>query len=152
MIGPTGVGKTEISPPPRQAGARRRSSRWRRPSSPRSATSAATSIQIIRDLAEAAVALTARARSDAEDARRRPHHAAEERVLDALLPPPSNLGEASTHRESENGAARQVFRQKLRTKAELDDTEIELEGDVLGAAGRCRRLGPPGMPASSPAS
>ena len=139
MIGPTGVGKTEI--------ARRLAKLANAPFVKVEATKF-TEVgyvgrdvdSIIRELADVAVKLTreqaiAKMRGKAEDA-------AEERILDALLPPPSNFGEASTHRESENGAARQVFRKKLR-EGRLDDTEIELKMNV--APPTMSVMGPPGM-------
>ncbi|WP_293001308.1 ATP-dependent protease ATPase subunit HslU [Nevskia sp.] len=139
MIGPTGVGKTEI--------ARRLAKLANAPFVKVEATKF-TEVgyvgrdvdSIIRELADVAVKLTreqaiAKMRTKAEDA-------AEERVLDALLPPPSNFGEASTHRETENGAARQVFRKKLR-EGKLDDTEIELK--LAATPPSMQVMGPPGM-------
>ncbi|GAC1633903.1 MAG: HslU--HslV peptidase ATPase subunit [Nevskia sp.] len=139
MIGPTGVGKTEI--------ARRLAKLANAPFVKVEATKF-TEVgyvgrdvdSIIRELADVAVKMTreqavVRVRAKAEDA-------AEERVLDALLPPPSNFGEASTQREGENGAARQVFRKKLR-EGRLDDTEIELK--LAAAPPQMQVMGPPGM-------
>ncbi|WP_293389277.1 ATP-dependent protease ATPase subunit HslU [Nevskia sp.] len=139
MIGPTGVGKTEI--------ARRLAKLANAPFVKVEATKF-TEVgyvgrdvdSIIRELADVAVKLTrdqAIARVQAKA-----HDAAEERVLDALLPPPSNFGEASSHRENENGAARQVFRKRLR-EGKLDDTEIELKLAV--APPPMQVMGPPGM-------
>jgi ATP-dependent HslUV protease ATP-binding subunit HslU len=139
MIGPTGVGKTEI--------ARRLAKLANAPFVKVEATKF-TEVgyvgrdvdSIIRELADAAVKMTREQamqlqRSKAEDA-------AEERVLDALLPPPSNFGEASQHRESESGAARQVFRKRLR-EGKLDDTEIEVKLSATPA--QMQIMGPPGM-------
>ncbi|MDM7457401.1 MAG: ATP-dependent protease ATPase subunit HslU [Tepidimonas sp.] len=117
MIGPTGVGKTEI--------ARRLAKLAHAPFIKVEATKF-TEVgyvgkdvdSIIRDLADVAVKLTrevalARVRTRAEDA-------AEERILDALLPPPRD-GDAER-----DGPARQVFRKKLR-EGQIDDREIEIE-------------------------
>ena len=139
MIGPTGVGKTEI--------ARRLAKLANAPFVKVEATKF-TEVgyvgrdvdSIIRELADVAVKLT---RDQAiAGVQTKAHDAAEERVLDALLPPPSNFGEASTHRESENGAARQVFRKRLR-EGRLDDTEIELK--LSAAPPTMQIMGPPGM-------
>jgi ATP-dependent HslUV protease ATP-binding subunit HslU len=117
MIGPTGVGKTEI--------ARRLAKLANAPFIKVEATKF-TEVgyvgkdvdSIIRDLADIAVkqareAAMVRVRERAEDA-------AEERILDALLPPP-RLGEP----ERDSGT-RQIFRKKLREGA-LDDKEIDIE-------------------------
>ena len=139
MIGPTGVGKTEI--------ARRLAKLANAPFVKVEATKF-TEVgyvgrdvdSIIRELADVAVKMTReqavqRVRVKAEDA-------AEERILDALLPPPTNFGEASSQREAENGAARQVFRKRLR-EGKLDDTEIELK--VAATPPPLQVMGPPGM-------
>ena len=139
MIGPTGVGKTEI--------ARRLAKLANAPFVKVEATKF-TEVgyvgkdvdTIIRDLVEAAMKqtreqATKRVRDKAEAA-------AEERVLDALVPPPKDFGEASENRQTESGAARQVFRKRLREK-KLDDTEIEIK--LSGAAPNVSLMGPPGM-------
>jgi ATP-dependent HslUV protease ATP-binding subunit HslU len=139
MIGPTGVGKTEI--------ARRLAKLADAPFVKVEATKF-TEVgyvgrdvdSIIRELADAAVKLTRekavqRVQAKAADA-------AEERVLDALLPKPTDFGEASSQRESENGAARQVFRKKLR-EGKLDETEIELK--LASTPAQMQIMGPPGM-------
>ena len=139
MIGPTGVGKTEI--------ARRLAKLANAPFVKVEATKF-TEVgyvgkdvdTIIRDLVEAAVKLTR------EQAQRRVTDkaaaAAEERVLDALVPPPKDFGEASDSRQNENGAARQVFRKRLR-EGKLDDTEIEIK--LSSAPPNVSLMGPPGM-------
>ncbi|WP_235587516.1 ATP-dependent protease ATPase subunit HslU [Tepidimonas taiwanensis] len=117
MIGPTGVGKTEI--------ARRLAKLANAPFIKVEATKF-TEVgyvgkdvdSIIRDLADIAVKQTreaamARVRTRAEDA-------AEDRILDALLPPPRD-GEVDR-----DSAARQAFRKKLR-EGQLDDKEIDIE-------------------------
>jgi len=140
MIGPTGVGKTEI--------ARRLANLANAPFVKVEATKF-TEVgyvgrdvdAIVRDLADAAVKqareqATARVRARAE-------LAAEERVLDALLPPPKDFGEPSPARQSENTAARQVFRKQLREGA-LADKEIEIR--LATPSTRLEIMGPPGMP------
>ena len=139
MIGPTGVGKTEI--------ARRLAKLANAPFVKVEATKF-TEVgyvgkdvdTIIRDLVEAAVKQTRE--QAARRVRDKAEAAAEERVLDALLPPPKDFGEASENRQTENGAARQVFRKRLREK-KLDDTEIEIK--LSGAAPHVSLMGPPGM-------
>ena len=133
MIGPTGVGKTEI--------ARRLAKLADAPFLKIEATKF-TEVgyvgrdvdSIIRDLTEAAVKLLrekemARQRHKAEDA-------AEDRVLDALLP--SARGEQPDSESS----TRQVFRKKLR-EGELDDKEIEVEVSVQPQG--IEIMAPPGM-------
>jgi len=139
MIGPTGVGKTEI--------ARRLAKLANAPFVKVEATKF-TEVgyvgkdvdTIIRDLADAAVKqareqATVRVRAKAE-------LAAEERVLDVLLPRPQDFGEPSPARQSENSASRQVFRKQLR-EGKLDDKEIEIR--VSGVGARLEIMGPPGM-------
>ena len=139
MIGPTGVGKTEI--------ARRLAKLADAPFVKVEATKF-TEVgyvgkdveSIIRDLVDASVKMTREAAT--KQVRAKAELAAEERVLDALLPPPKDFGEASEQRQKENGAARQVFRKKLR-EGQLDEKEIELE--LNQAAARMEIMGPPGM-------
>ncbi len=139
MIGPTGVGKTEI--------ARRLAKLANAPFVKVEATKF-TEVgyvgkdvdTIIRDLVEVAVKLTRD--QAAQRVRDKAEVAAEERILDVLVPPPKDFGEASESRQSENGAARQVFRKRLREK-KLDDTEIEIK--LSGGAPNVSLMGPPGM-------
>lgn len=139
MIGPTGVGKTEI--------ARRLAKLADAPFVKIEATKF-TEVgyvgrdvdSIIRELADAAVKMTreqamARMRSQAETA-------AEERVLDSLVPPPKDFGEASAQREHESSAARQVFRKRLR-EGKMDETEIEVK--LSSTPTQMQIVGPPGM-------
>ncbi len=139
MIGPTGVGKTEI--------ARRLAKLADAPFIKVEATKF-TEVgyvgrdvdTIIRDLAEVAIKQTRE--SEMKKVRLRAADAAEERVLDALLPPPRDFGfHASAADEPEN-ATRQKFRKKLR-EGELDEREIEIE--VTQAAAQMEVLAPPGM-------
>ena len=139
MIGPTGVGKTEI--------ARRLAKLANAPFVKVEATKF-TEVgyvgkdvdTIIRDLVDSAIKQTRE--QAARRVRDKAAAAAEERVLDALVPPPKDFGEASENRQSENGAARQVFRKRLR-EGKLDDTEIEIK--LAASAPNVQLMGPPGM-------
>jgi len=140
MIGPTGVGKTEI--------ARRLAKLARAPFIKVEATKF-TEVgyvgkdveSIIRDLVDASVK---QAREIAmEGVRAQAEEAAEERILDALVPPAKQYSESgSTQTSSEGGAARQVFRKQLR-EGKLDDKEVELS--LQGSNPRMEIMGPPGM-------
>ncbi|HEX4895136.1 MAG TPA: ATP-dependent protease ATPase subunit HslU [Solimonas sp.] len=139
MIGPTGVGKTEI--------ARRLAKLANAPFVKVEATKF-TEVgyvgkdvdTIVRDLVDASVKMT---REQAmRRVRDRAEIAAEERILDLLLPPPKDFGEASPQRQSENGAARQVFRKQLR-EGKLDDKEVELR--LSASVAPVQLMGPPGM-------
>jgi ATP-dependent HslUV protease ATP-binding subunit HslU len=144
MIGPTGVGKTEI--------ARRLAKLADAPFIKVEATKF-TEVgyvgrdvdTIIRDLVEISVKQSRenamkRVKTQAEDA-------AEERVLDALLPPAREFGfHASPYKEGEGdnseSSTRQKFRKKLR-EGQLDDKEIEIE--IAQPAAQMEVLAPPGM-------
>ena len=96
---------------------------------------------IIRDLVDAAVKMERETAMQA--ARPKAELAAEDRVLDALVPRPKEYGgERSETREQETGTARQVFRKRLR-EGQMDDTEIEI--DVQMAAPGVEIMTPPGM-------
>ncbi|AOB33076.1 ATP-dependent protease ATP-binding subunit HslU [Bordetella sp. H567] len=137
MIGPTGVGKTEI--------ARRLAKLVNAPFIKIEATKF-TEVgyvgrdvdTIIRDLTEYSIKQTRelemrRVRSQAEDA-------AEDRILDALVPPPRTAsGDPDRNDES---SARQTFRKRLR-EGKIDDLEIEIE--VAQPAPQMDIMGPPGM-------
>ncbi len=135
MIGPTGVGKTEI--------ARRLAKLANAPFIKVEATKF-TEVgyvgkdvdTIIRDLVEVSVKLV-REQSVAK-VKHRAEEAAEERVLDVLLPPPRNFEESAR----EDSHARTVFRKKLRS-GELDDREIEI--NVAGPNMNVEIMSPPGM-------
>ncbi|CDG86752.1 HslU--HslV peptidase ATPase subunit [Xenorhabdus bovienii] len=138
MIGPTGVGKTEI--------ARRLAKLANAPFIKVEATKF-TEVgyvgkevdSIIRDLTDAAVKMV-RLQS-IEQNRYRAEELAEERILDVLLPPAkNNWGQTET--QSEPSTARQAFRKKLR-EGQLDDKEIEI--DVASAPVGVEIMAPPGM-------
>ena len=133
MIGPTGVGKTEI--------ARRLAKLAGAPFIKVEATKF-TEVgyvgrdveSIIRDLAEAAVKMLRD--EQIKQAEPRAFEAAEDRVIEALLP------SARDADSDENSSTRQLFRKKLR-EGELDDKEIEME--VQATAIGVEIMAPPGM-------
>ncbi len=135
MIGPTGVGKTEI--------ARRLAKLAGAPFIKVEATKF-TEVgyvgrdveSIVRDLADAAIKMLRD--EQIERAKPRAADAAEERILDALLP------SARTQDSSDikGTGTRQLFRKKLR-EGELDDKEIEI--DVQTATVGVEIMAPPGM-------
>ncbi|MFT7219707.1 MAG: ATP-dependent HslUV protease ATP-binding subunit HslU [Candidatus Azotimanducaceae bacterium] len=133
MIGPTGVGKTEI--------ARRLAKLASAPFIKIEATKF-TEVgyvgrdvdSIIRDLAEAAVKMLRD--EHIKKAEPRAFEAAEERILDALLP------KARGDEEGQETTTRQMFRKKLR-EGELDDREIEV--DLQATSMGVEIMAPPGM-------
>jgi len=141
MIGPTGVGKTEI--------ARRLAKLANAPFIKVEATKF-TEVgyvgrevdSIIRDLADAAVKMVRVQEIDkVQDVAAA---AAEERILDVLLPPArtSSWEEESVPVRSEGSGTREKFRAKLRA-GELDDKEIEIE--ISGVSLGVEIVAPPGM-------
>jgi ATP-dependent HslUV protease ATP-binding subunit HslU len=139
MIGPTGVGKTEI--------ARRLAKLANAPFIKVEATKF-TEVgyvgkeveSIIRDLADSAVKMF---REQAiEKNRFRAEEAAEERILDVLLPPARDSWSDADNQPAADSNTRQVFRKKLR-EGQLDDKEIELELSQ-GPIG-VEIMAPPGM-------
>ena len=137
MIGPTGVGKTEI--------ARRLAKLANAPFIKVEATKftevgyVGKEVEtIIRDLADVAIKITkeqemARVKHLAEEA-------AEERILDILLPKPiEDFGNTDT---ADNSSTRQVFRKKLR-EGQLNDKTIEL--DLAAPQMGVEIMAPPGM-------
>ncbi len=141
MIGPTGVGKTEI--------ARRLAKLANAPFLKVEATKF-TEVgyvgkeveSIIRDLTDTAVKQTREQMM--ERVRFRAEEAAEERILDALLPPAKTGGWADETEQAprDQSNTRQVFRKKLR-EGELDDKEIEI--DLSMAQMGVEIMAPPGM-------
>jgi ATP-dependent HslUV protease ATP-binding subunit HslU len=94
---------------------------------------------IIRDLADAAVKMLRQEQLDKVGPRA--DDAAEERILDVLLPPPRQVG-FSEGTERTDSSARQLFRKRLR-EGELDDKEIELELSATPVG--VEIMAPPGM-------
>ena len=137
MIGPTGVGKTEI--------ARRLAKLADAPFIKVEATKF-TEVgyvgkdvdTIIRDLVDSAVKMTRETAMKRQ--RMRAEDAAEDRILDVLLPPPR--GDFGVNPPAPDNATRQVFRKKLR-EGQLDDKEIEI--DLAQAAPSLEVMGPAGM-------
>ncbi|MGB5080174.1 MAG: ATP-dependent protease ATPase subunit HslU [Burkholderiales bacterium] len=147
MIGPTGVGKTEIA---------RRLARLADAPFIKVEATKFTEVgyvgrdvdTIVRDLVEIAIKDTREAAM--KKVRRRAEDSAEERVLDALLPPARGGGPIATDEPEPPGRAsgeeesstRQKFRKKLR-EGELDEKEIEIE--VSAPQAHMEILAPPGM-------
>jgi len=137
MIGPTGVGKTEI--------ARRLAKLADAPFIKVEATKF-TEVgyvgkdvdSIIRDLVEMAVKQAREA--EARKQRMRAEDAAEDRILDVLVPPPRSVGFEPA--ASTDNTARQAFRKKLR-EGQLDDREIEI--DLAEPRPAMEIMGPAGM-------
>lgn len=140
MIGPTGVGKTEIA---------RRLARLANAPFIKVEATKFTEVgyvgrdveTIVRDLVEMAVKMV---REQAmEQVRFRAEEAAEERILDALLPParPTGFGNAEEPSKTDS-ATRQIFRKKLR-EGQLDDKEIDVE--VSQQPMGVEIMAPPGM-------
>ena len=137
MIGPTGVGKTEIA---------RRLARLADAPFIKVEATKFTEVgyvgrdvdSIIRDLAEAAIKQVREA--ETRKVRDRAADAAEERVLDVLLPP---AREVSFHdMQPTDTATRQKFRKMLR-EGKLDDKEIEVEVSLMSP--QMEIMAPPGM-------
>jgi ATP-dependent HslUV protease ATP-binding subunit HslU len=140
MIGPTGVGKTEI--------ARRLAKLAHAPFIKVEATKF-TEVgyvgrdvdSIIRDLVDVAIKMMRM--EEVEKVQARAQDAAEDRILDILLPPAREVGFATTDsRPASDGAARQAFRKKLR-EGGLDEQEIEVELSMQPMG--VEILAPPGM-------
>lgn len=136
MIGPTGVGKTEI--------ARRLAKLANAPFIKVEATKF-TEVgyvgkevdSIIRDLADVSMKLVRQ--QAVEKNRMRAQDAAEDRILDVLLPPAKD--QWGNVQESDNTSTRQIFRKKLR-EGLLDDREIEID---VAAQVSVEIMTPPGM-------
>lgn len=139
MIGPTGVGKTEIA---------RRLARLADAPFIKVEATKFTEVgyvgkdvdAIIRDLADVAVKQTRVA--EMKKVRERAQDAAEERILDILVPGPRIDANVLQSEQAPEGAARQTFRKKLR-EGQLADREIEM--DVAQSAPQLEIMGPAGM-------
>ena len=139
MIGPTGVGKTEIA---------RRLARLADAPFIKVEATKFTEVgyvgkdvdSIIRDLAD--IAVKQMRESEKQKMRVRAEDAAEDRILDILIPPPRGESGAVNVEEQPQSTARQTFRKKLR-EGQLADREIEL--DVAQPAPHLEVMGPPGM-------
>ncbi|MDZ7918770.1 ATP-dependent protease ATPase subunit HslU [Rhodoferax sp.] len=139
MIGPTGVGKTEIA---------RRLARLADAPFIKVEATKFTEVgyvgkdvdAIIRDLADIAVKQTREA--EKAKVRARAEDAAEERILDILVPPPRTEFGVTAASETPENTARQTFRKKLR-EGQLADREIEV--DVAAPAPQLEVMGPAGM-------
>lgn len=138
MIGPTGVGKTEI--------ARRLAKLANAPFIKVEATKftevgyVGKEVEtIIRDLTDVAVKMTHQ--QAMEKVRFRAEELAEDRILDILLPPARDAW--GQNEEADSGStARQSFRKKLR-EGKLDDKEVEIE--VAAPQMGVEIMAPPGM-------
>jgi len=140
MIGPTGVGKTEI--------ARRLAKLANAPFIKVEATKftevgyVGKEVEtIIRDLVDVAIKITRE--QEMEKVTAKAEDLAEDKVLDILIPPAKTTGEWDTSGDTvEEGAARQSFRKKLR-EGKLDDKEIEV--DIPAPQIGVEIMAPPGM-------
>jgi len=136
MIGPTGVGKTEIA---------RRLARLANAPFIKVEATKFTEVgyvgrevdSIVKELVDVAVKMTREQEMD--KVRHRAMDAAEERILDVLLPQPRAAGEATDARESDT---RQRFRKMLR-EGQLDEREIDV--DVRAVSVGVEIMAPPGM-------
>lgn len=137
MIGPTGVGKTEVA---------RRLARLANAPFIKVEATKFTEVgyvgrdveSIVRDLVDAAIKM--QREQEMQKVKHRAMDAAEDRILDALLPPARSFSEESS--QPQDSGARQVFRKKLR-EGELDDKEIDIE--VSEASVGVEIMAPPGM-------
>ncbi|OGA44289.1 MAG: HslU--HslV peptidase ATPase subunit [Betaproteobacteria bacterium RIFCSPLOWO2_12_FULL_63_13] len=139
MIGPTGVGKTEIA---------RRLARLADAPFTKVEATKFTEVgyvgrdvdTIVRDLIEISIKDTREAAF--RKVQPRAADAAEERVLDVLLPPARDTGHTAGAPPAEESSARQRFRKKLR-EGDLDDKELEIE--VAAPQPQMEIFAPPGM-------
>lgn len=140
MIGPTGVGKTEI--------ARRLAKLANAPFIKVEATKftevgyVGKEVEtIIRDLTDISIKLVREV--EMKKVRFKAEEQAEERILDCLLPKPRPMfGEEDEPQEDRSSSTRQVFRKKLR-EGQLDDKEIDIE--LAAPQVGVEIMAPPGM-------
>ena len=138
MIGPTGVGKTEIA---------RRLARLADAPFIKVEATKFTEVgyvgrdvdTIIRDLVDISIKQTRE--SETKKVTTRAQDAAEDRVLDVLVPPARDVGFSAGNRDDQS-TTRQKFRKKLR-EGELDDKEIEIE--LSASQQSLEVMAPPGM-------
>ncbi|MEE8388540.1 MAG: ATP-dependent protease ATPase subunit HslU [Acidiferrobacterales bacterium] len=143
MIGPTGVGKTEIA---------RRLARLAKAPFIKVEVTKFTEVgyvgrevdSIVRDLVDSAVKMTRI--EEMQKVQQRAEDQAEDRILDILLPPARDTGIAvsaeAASRSADEGTARQRFRKKLR-EGDLDEKEIEIE--ISSPSMGVEIIAPPGM-------
>jgi ATP-dependent HslUV protease ATP-binding subunit HslU len=140
MIGPTGVGKTEIA---------RRLARLADAPFIKIEATKFTEVgyvgrdvdTIIRDLIDIGIKQT-RA-SEMKKVRQRAEDAAEDRIIDILVPPPRDFGfNVAANDSKDNDTTRQTFRKRLR-EGLLDDRDVEIE--VAEAGPNMEIMAPPGM-------
>jgi ATP-dependent HslUV protease ATP-binding subunit HslU len=139
MIGPTGVGKTEIA---------RRLARLAGAPFVKVEATKFTEVgyvgrevdSIVKDLVDVAVKMTRE--SEMDKVRHRAMDAAEERLLDVLLPSPRPMGFAAEKEPDQHGETRQRFRKMLREGA-LDEREVEIELRAVPVG--VEIMAPPGM-------
>ena len=139
MIGPTGVGKTEIA---------RRLARLANAPFIKVEATKFTEVgyvgrdveSIVRDLVDVAVKMVRE--DEMRKVRHRAEEAAQERILDVLLPRPRSVGFASEALEPDTSATRQKMRDRL-FKGDLDERVIEIE--VTAHPFGVEIMAPPGM-------
>lgn len=139
MIGPTGVGKTEIA---------RRLARLADAPFIKIEATKFTEVgyvgrdveTIIRDLVDISIKQTREA--EMRNVREKAADAAEERILNILVPPPRDFGFNASDESASGSNTRQAFRKRLR-EGSLDDREVEIE--VAEPAPHMEIMAPPGM-------
>lgn len=139
MIGPTGVGKTEIA---------RRLARLADAPFIKIEATKFTEVgyvgrdveTIIRDLVDISIKQTREV--EMRNVREKAADAAEERILNILVPPPRDFGFNASDESASGSNTRQAFRKRLR-EGSLDDREVEIE--VAEPAPHMEIMAPPGM-------
>ncbi|CAN5236921.1 ATP-dependent protease ATPase subunit HslU [soil metagenome] len=139
MIGPTGVGKTEIA---------RRLARLADAPFVKVEATKFTEVgyvgrdvdTIIRDLVD--IAIKQARETEMLQVRSKGEELAEDRILDVLVPPARDIGFTAGQSERDDNATRQTFRKRLR-EGQLDDKDIEIE--LRDAVPELQMMAPPGM-------